>query len=52
MMEDDIRLEALKLAVARNQKLSAQAGDVVNEAKIYAEFIEKGFTKSTSAAKK
>jgi hypothetical protein len=52
MTEAEQRVKALELAVTRNQKLSAQAGDVVNEAKIYFEFITNGLQKPTSGVKK
>lgn len=52
MNEDHIRLHCLKIAAERNQKLNADPADVVNEAEIYADFVNSGFTKSNQVAKK
>lgn len=46
----DARLEALKLAVSRNAKLSALPDSVVEEAAIYADFILTGVVRNAQHA--
>ena len=48
---ENIRLHCLEVAAMRNQKLSAHASDIVNEANIYAEFVQNGVAKSKQSAK-
>jgi len=49
---EQIRLHCLEVAAMRNQKMSASAGDIVNEANIYADFVQNGVAKSNRSVKK
>jgi hypothetical protein len=48
---ENVRLHCLEVAAMRNQKLSASAGDIVNEANVYAQFVQNGVAKSKQPVK-
>lgn len=49
-MTEELRLECLRIAAMRNQKLSASPGDIVAEAKCYEDFLAETAKKSLTKA--